>query len=278
LTEKKFADKQTVMPTKDVRRSYNAINSKYEEEPIRSAWPADEKSTPVPPLSVRPEDNVAATSEYARMIQQKISSAIIYPSAAFGSELAGTVKLKLRVLKDGSLASEEMTESSGYDILDQDALQAAKTAAPYGAFSAAMGQDDMVFTVPIVYNRATMPAKPAPLSSALTGTTAYERMVQEKISSAITFPPQAKSGEMSGTVRLKLHILKDGTLDSQEVIQSSGNDVLDQDAMQAAKTAAPYGAFTSGMDQQELTFTIPIIYNNIISAGKSPAEKVIASY
>jgi len=109
--------------------------------------------------------------------------------------------------------------------------------------------------------------------------TAYARMVQEKISKAISYPQQAIGGmALAGTVKLKLHILKDGSLDWEEVMESSGNDILDQDAMQAAKGAAPFDAFTTGMDQEGIIFTIPIVYNKLISASDAPAEKVIASY
>jgi TonB family protein len=84
---------------------------------------------------------------------------------------------------------------------------------------------------------------------------------------------------LAGTVKLKLHILKNGSLDSAEVMESSGNDILDQDAVQAAETAAPYGVFTTGMDREGIIFTIPIVYNNLISgSAQAPAEKVIASY
>ena len=83
---------------------------------------------------------------------------------------------------------------------------------------------------------------------------------------------------MAGTVKLKLHILKDGSLDSEEVVESSGNNILDQDAMQAAKTAAPYDAFSTGMDQEDIVFTIPIVYNRLIAGEQAPPEKVIASY
>jgi len=118
-------------------------------------------------------------------------------------------------------------------------------------------------------------AKPADVSEAvLPVMTAYARMVQEKISRSIYYP-QDPSGALTGTVKLKLHILKDGSLDSEEIIESSGSNVLDQDAVQAAKTAAPFDTFTTGMDQQDMFFTIPIVYNKVTQA---PAEKVVASY
>ncbi len=135
------------------------------------------------------------------------------------------------------------------------------------------------------YERERLPAWPLPkivadndLQTILPEMTAYARSVQEKISNAIVYPPEARNKALEGTVKLKLHILKNGSLSSEEVVKSSGYDVLDQDAMQAAKSAAPYEAFTTGMNQEDLIFTVPIVYNKLISGSKAPAEKVIASY
>ncbi len=150
LTDKKFADNQIVMPTPAERDSYREIASKYEHEPLGSTLPlakitAQDSSAVLPVMTA-----------YARMVQEKISKAIVYPQEAEargGIALAGTVKLKLHILKDGSLDSEEVMESSGNNILDQDAMQAAKTAAPFDAFTTGMDQEAMVFTIPIVYNK-----------------------------------------------------------------------------------------------------------------------------
>ena len=146
MTDQKFEDKQLVMPTPAERDSWNEIDAKYEHEPINSNWPAN-KIVNVEDQTTRPE-----TTAYARMVQEKISRAITYPPN-MGSSLAGSVKLKLHILKDGSLESEEVVESSGNDTLDHDALNAAKGAAPFDAFTTGMGQADMFFTIPIVYNK-----------------------------------------------------------------------------------------------------------------------------
>jgi len=144
MTDKKFADNQLVMPTPAERDSWKEINSKYEHEPLGS-WPPAKAA----PLYSNDSSVLPVMTAYARMVQERISKAISYPNAA----AAGTVKLKLRVLKDGSLASEEVMESSGNDILDQYAMQAAKTAAPFDAFTTGMDQEGIIFTVPIVYNK-----------------------------------------------------------------------------------------------------------------------------
>jgi len=147
MTDKKFANNQLVMPTPGERGAWKEIDSKYEHEPLGSSWPAaritaQDKSSVLPVMTA-----------YARMVQEKISKAISYPQAARGMALAGTVKLKLHILKDGSLDWAAVMESSGNDILDQDAMQAAKTAAPFDAFGTGMDQEGIIFTIPIVYNK-----------------------------------------------------------------------------------------------------------------------------
>ncbi len=161
LADKKFADSQLVMPTPSERDSYKEIDSRYEHEPLTPSvvkvtqWaaPKDPVTAPNPVWSVPAANSSAIMTAYARMVQEKISKAIFYPQAVMGTALAGTVKLKLRILKDGSLDSAEVMESSGNDILDKDAIQAAKTAAPFEAFTTGMDQQDLAFTIPIVYNK-----------------------------------------------------------------------------------------------------------------------------
>jgi len=170
MTDKKIADHQLAMPTPEERNADNEVNTKYESEPLPS-WPAAKATvtptaapivtpTEIPatisrevpsPKVVSPEALSAMTS-YARMVQIRISKAITYPKMTSKS-LAGTVKLKLHILKDGSLDSEEVIESSGNNVLDQDALQAAKAAAPYDVFSSGISDNDLLFTIPIVYNK-----------------------------------------------------------------------------------------------------------------------------
>jgi len=156
LTDKKIEDKQIAMPTPEIKESYKQFDAKYEHEPL-PAWPVP-KASPAP---VKENSGLGPTIEYARMVQLRISRAISYPQAAMGKS-SGTVKLKLHILKNGSLESEDVIDSSGNDILDQDALRAARSAAPFDAFTTGIDQDDMVFTIPIVYNKlihATAPAE-----------------------------------------------------------------------------------------------------------------------
>jgi len=205
LSDKKFADSQTVMPTPSERDAYNEIDGKYEHEALPT-WPA-------PKVDVVSDTNVS-------------------PAAP-------------------SMPSNVMP--------------------PPSDFKAPPVEEDMA----VSQQPAAQP--PAVDTALMDEMTRYARMVQVKISKAITYPKAVMGQSMSGTVKLKLHILKDGSLDSEEVMESSGNGDLDQDALQAAKTAAPYEAFTSGMDQADLIFTIPIVYNKLITEAQVPAGKPLAS-
>ena len=157
LSDKKFADKQLVMPTPEERQGWKEVDAKYEHEPL-PAWNNGKAAAPVAEANtmILPPGMTA----YARLVQEKISKAITYPPEALQNSWTGTVKLKLKILKSGALASGEVIQSSGYDVFDEDALHAAKMAAPYDAFTVGMEQEELILTVPIIYNRITEEGHP----------------------------------------------------------------------------------------------------------------------
>ncbi len=94
----------------------------------------------------------AEMAHYVRSIQEKIAGSIIYPEEAMQEGQQGTVKLALRILSDGTLASVSVRQSSGYSIFDASAIEAAKKVAPYEIFPAELNLQEMTLTIPIVYN------------------------------------------------------------------------------------------------------------------------------
>ncbi len=102
----------------------------------------------------------SAINSYAQVLQNQISSAVNYPYEAKENGWEGTVKLNLRILKNGTLANADLKQSSGYDIFDQDALNTAKMLAPYPSFSSDMDNEDVEVVVPIVYSQKTLPRSP----------------------------------------------------------------------------------------------------------------------
>jgi len=159
LADKKFADKQLVMPTPAERQGWQEVDSKYEHESINAPQVVTPMvSSAIVPLAT-PSIMPSAITSYARMVQERISRKITYPYQAMQNYWTGTVKLQLRILRNGTLASEEVTQSSGHIVFDEDAIHAAKMAAPYDMFRAGMNQQELIFTIPIVYNKAAQTGK-----------------------------------------------------------------------------------------------------------------------
>ena len=102
---------------------------------------------------------------------------------------------------------------------------------------------------------------PAVASTAGTGSEGYALSVQQKILSAIAYPYEAQEKGWEGTVKLTLILQRDGTLQSVVVKDSSGYELFDQDAVNTAQILAPYAAFPSGIEADEMTVTIPIVYS-----------------
>ncbi|MDH4163201.1 MAG: energy transducer TonB [Nitrospirota bacterium] len=68
---------------------------------------------------------------YNRWLKIKVESILKYPELAAVSGLQGTLYIKFDIMKDGSLAGLELLKSSGYKILDDEALRAIRNAAPF---------------------------------------------------------------------------------------------------------------------------------------------------
>ena len=106
------------------------------------------------------------------------------------------------------------------------------------------------------------PATPLPVvSTPGSASEKYAISVQQKILSAIAYPYEAQEKGWEGTAKLTLVLQRDGTLQSVVVKESSGYEVFDQDAVNTAQILAPYAAFPSEIEADQMTVTIPIVYS-----------------
>lgn len=88
----------------------------------------------------------------------------------------------------------------------------------------------------------------------------YAMQVQERIASSLQYPLGAKEVGMGGRVKLRLHLLRDGTLEQALIAESSGIDALDQESLRAAREQSPYPPFPSDLLQQELWLELPVLF------------------
>lgn len=57
--------------------------------------------------------------------------------------------------------------------------------------------------------------------------------ISEKLRQTIRYPTSARRQNQHGTVQISVSFSADGTLSAIEVVESSGHDVLDQEALRA---------------------------------------------
>ncbi|MCX5872873.1 MAG: TonB family protein [Deltaproteobacteria bacterium] len=71
---------------------------------------------------------------YMLHLKRKIQGVWVYPTAAAQSGLGGSLAVEFSISKEGELLYVNLLDSSGHSILDESAMKAIKSAAPYYPF------------------------------------------------------------------------------------------------------------------------------------------------
>ena len=88
---------------------------------------------------------------YSQVVQMRILENIAYPVAGKGAGFQGTVKLGLKLSYKGELLGAKVISSSGYKMLDDNALKTARSISSYPPFPPAIDSEDLWVEVPIAY-------------------------------------------------------------------------------------------------------------------------------
>jgi len=88
---------------------------------------------------------------YAQLIQGRIAEALRYPEFERQQGVGGQVVLRLHLFRNGTLEQAMVSQSSGIESLDHEAVNAAQTQAPYPAFPAEVGQQDLWLDLPVLF-------------------------------------------------------------------------------------------------------------------------------
>jgi len=88
---------------------------------------------------------------YALTIQDRIAKVLRYPQREKELNIEGTVKLKLHLFADGTLGRATVSESSGVESLDLEAVKAAESQSPYPGFPSQLTERELWLEVPIIF-------------------------------------------------------------------------------------------------------------------------------
>ena len=89
----------------------------------------------------------------------------------------------------------------------------------------------------------------------------YFSRIKQQIQRVWVYPSQGIKRTLSGELTLKFEISKDGNLLSLRLINSSGSNILDANAVKAVRGAAPYYPFPITITKKKLSILATYVYN-----------------
>ena len=89
----------------------------------------------------------------------------------------------------------------------------------------------------------------------------YFGRIKQQIQRVWVYPSQGTKRTLSGELTLKFEISKDGNLLSLRLINGSGSNILDANAVKAVRGAAPYYPFPITITKKKLSILATFVYN-----------------
>ena len=88
----------------------------------------------------------------------------------------------------------------------------------------------------------------------------YFSRIKQQIQRVWVYPSQGTKRTLSGELTLKFEISKDGNLLNLRLINSSGSNILDANAVKAVRGAAPYYPFPITINKKKLSILATFVY------------------
>lgn len=137
-------------PALEPSLSPRAAAAVAEPEPVR-AEPSAASQPAAPPAPTDGVADTAALERYARALSDLLGRRQQYPRLAALRGWEGAVQLRLRIARKGNIVGVQLAHSSGYDVLDQHALQLVQQTARLPALPESLEEDEIQIIVPVHY-------------------------------------------------------------------------------------------------------------------------------
>jgi pilus assembly protein CpaC len=121
------------------------------EEPVSEKKVVKPEAAAAASVVKKEEKPADPLQNYISIIKKRITDNLSYPSLAKEAGFQGTVKLNLHLSWRGEPLDVVIKESSGYKILDENALSTAKGVVSYPPFPPSMDQKELWIEIPIAY-------------------------------------------------------------------------------------------------------------------------------
>jgi len=84
----------------------------------------------------------------------------------------------------------------------------------------------------------------------------WKKAVAKKVAKKQKYPRSALAREIEGRAKVRLHVTADGTIASHEIVEETGQNVLDKEIPKLMKRLSPLPALPDG--KTEMSFVLPL--------------------
>ena len=105
----------------------------------------------VPPAQADPLDAKNLQSQYGALLSQAIAKYKKYPAFAKLAKQQGVVILQLQINYQGHLLGVQIAHSSGFELLDNQAVEMVKKATPFSQPPSHLVENDVSLLVPVSF-------------------------------------------------------------------------------------------------------------------------------
>ncbi len=124
-------------------------------EPPPPPPPVEAPQPPPPPQRAQPAPAPALDSnvlrEYGAIVSSAVAKKKSYPRLALMRRWQGTAELKLQIAADGNIKSLNVARSSGFDVLDEQAMKMVKESVPLPNLPDALRGREFVVDIPVAF-------------------------------------------------------------------------------------------------------------------------------
>ncbi len=129
-----------------------------ENSPVTAVITASEPKTeapvklaPLEPSPTPPSDTQQERNQYGALLASEIVKYKQYPILAKRTRQQGNVILQVQINSLGKLITAQVFQSSGYELLDSQAMEMVKKATPFSHPPSALGERDLTLLVPVSF-------------------------------------------------------------------------------------------------------------------------------
>ncbi len=88
----------------------------------------------------------------------------------------------------------------------------------------------------------------------------YKDIIKAKIASYTRYPALARKKDIEGIVYIVFTILSDGMAEDIKIVESSGSEILDKEAVKTVKRASPFPSIPERFELSLLTIKVPFVF------------------